>query len=329
MKPYYWESDHGNFGDDLNLWLWDFLLPGFRDVHQDTLLVGVGTVLNSVLMPEGQHKLVIGSGFGYGTAPDLSRRDEWDIRAVRGPQTAQKLGLDPAMGIIDPAIMVTDMPDFQSIHKRYRKSFIPHWESALYGMWPEVAANVGLHYIDPCGEAKAVIRQIAESEFIVAESMHGAILADAFRVPWVAVTTSTNINSFKWNDWAQTLGVHYKPARLPLSTRTEAQKKNAVFWGVTFEDKAHIPHETSAHGAVEAASDQGDVAVAARPKVERVKDPASHALKYVAKRALAMPAMLNLWQASRMEPQLSSDARLQERKERFQAVLDGVKRDYL
>ncbi|RVI74215.1 polysaccharide pyruvyl transferase family protein, partial [Sinorhizobium meliloti] len=46
MKPYYWESQHGNFGDDLNLWLWDFLLPGFREVHPETLLVGVGTVLN-------------------------------------------------------------------------------------------------------------------------------------------------------------------------------------------------------------------------------------------------------------------------------------------
>ena len=52
MKPYYWESQHGNFGDDLNLWLWDFLLPGFRDVHAETLLVGVGTVLNRVLLPE-------------------------------------------------------------------------------------------------------------------------------------------------------------------------------------------------------------------------------------------------------------------------------------
>lgn len=41
MKPYHWESHHGNFGDDLNLWLWDFLLPGLRDVHPDVLLVGV------------------------------------------------------------------------------------------------------------------------------------------------------------------------------------------------------------------------------------------------------------------------------------------------
>ena len=51
MKPYYWESQHGNFGDDLNLWLWDFLLPGLRDVHPEILLVGVGTVLNDVLLP--------------------------------------------------------------------------------------------------------------------------------------------------------------------------------------------------------------------------------------------------------------------------------------
>jgi succinoglycan biosynthesis protein ExoV len=54
MHPYHWASHHGNFGDDLNLWLWDYLLPGFRDVHADTMLVGVGTVLNPVLLPPGR-----------------------------------------------------------------------------------------------------------------------------------------------------------------------------------------------------------------------------------------------------------------------------------
>src|SRR6478735_6808648 len=97
MKAYYWESDHGNFGDDLNLWLWDELLPGFRDVHPDVLLVGVGTVLNPVLLPAGQKKLVVGSGYGYGTPPDICDTDEWDVRAVRGPLTAEKLGLPDDM----------------------------------------------------------------------------------------------------------------------------------------------------------------------------------------------------------------------------------------
>ena len=89
MKPYYWESHHGNFGDDLNLWLWDYLIPGFRDVQPETLLVGVGTVLNKALLSDPGHKLVLGSGFGYGTVPDMSNAAEWDIRCVRGPLTAR------------------------------------------------------------------------------------------------------------------------------------------------------------------------------------------------------------------------------------------------
>lgn len=183
MKPYYWESQHGNFGDDLNLWLWDFLLPGFREVHPETLLVGVGTVLNRALLPEATHKLVIGSGFGYGTLPDMSDPKEWDIRSVRGPLTAAKVGVAPELGIIDPAVMVADLPEFQDLRKIYKRSFVPHWESAIAGLWPTICDAVGLNYIDPRGEAKDVIRKIGQSELIVAESMHGAILADAFRVP--------------------------------------------------------------------------------------------------------------------------------------------------
>ncbi len=56
MTPFYWESDHGNFGDDLNLWLWDFLAAGFSRRSPDVLLVGVGTVLNRALASGGREK---------------------------------------------------------------------------------------------------------------------------------------------------------------------------------------------------------------------------------------------------------------------------------
>ena len=169
MKPYYWESDHGNFGDDLNLWLWDFLLPGFRDVHSDVLLVGVGTVLNRELLPDTGRKLVLGSGFGYGALPDMSDRDLWDIRCVRGPLTAQKVGVDERLGIIDPAVMVADMPEFRHLSKTHKKSYVPHWESAIAGVWSEVCATVGINYIDPRGEAKDVISAIARSELTASD----------------------------------------------------------------------------------------------------------------------------------------------------------------
>jgi succinoglycan biosynthesis protein ExoV len=51
-------------------------------------------------------------------------------------------------------------------------------------------------------------------------------------------------------------------------------------------------------------------------------------LRAAAKRALAAPATLALWQASRAAPQLSKDSALAERKERFRTVLDGIRRDY-
>ena len=237
MTPFYWESDHGNFGDDLNLWLWDFLLPGFRDVHPDVLLVGVGTVLNRALLPSEGKKLVIGSGFGYGALPDTSDRSVWDIRAVRGPRTADKLGIDPALGIIDPAVMVAEMPEFRNLPKTGKTTFVPHWESTIGSIWPAVCQTVGVTYVDPRGEAKAVIKAIAQSRLVIAESMHAAILADAFRVPWVAVTTSEEINGFKWADWAETVEVSYRPRHVPVSSRNEAMHKGARFWGVRFENK--------------------------------------------------------------------------------------------
>lgn len=313
MKPYYWESHHGNFGDDLNLWLWDFLLPGFRDVHPEVLLVGVGTVLNPVLLPSGMRKLVVGSGYGYGAPPNIGDRNEWDVRCVRGPLTAEKLGLAPEFGIVDPAALIPDMPEFQNLPKLHKKTFIPHWESAEFGMWQAVCEPAGLTYLDPRGEAKAVIRHIAQSELIIAESMHGAILADAFRVPWVAVSTSRSINNFKWNDWANSVGTTYRPRYVPVSTRAEAVAKRSRFWGMRFDkqqDPSQVPAETGG----------GEVATRT--------SPSQTGLRGMAKQLLASPSILALWQASRAEPQLSPDGAVDRLKERFRDVLDGIRRDY-
>lgn len=313
MKPFYWESDHGNFGDDLNLWLWDFLIPGLRDVHDETLLVGVGTVLNKALLPAGGHKLVIGSGFGYGSLPDMSDAREWDVRCVRGPLTAEKVGLPLEKGIIDPAVMVTEMPEFQNLGKSGRRTFIPHWESAVAGLWPEICKTVGLSYLDPRGEATSVIKEIARSELIVAESMHGAILADAFRVPWVAVSTSRSINSFKWNDWARTVGVTYAPKHVPVSTRAEAIIKGARFWGVEFDRNEPVAEDPNKRHFDEAVL---------------VAEPRQTSLRVMAKQALAAPSTLALWQASKAKPQLSADSVLASRKQQLLDVIGTIRRDY-
>src|SRR5690606_3200409 len=119
----------------------------------------------------------------------------WDLRCVRGPLTAEKLGIDPAFGVIDPAVMVAEMPEFKDIPRTGEAIFVPHWRSTLTGMWALSSRAAGLTYVSPCQEARAVVRAIARSGLVVAESMHAAILADAFRIPWIAVATSSNVNA--------------------------------------------------------------------------------------------------------------------------------------
>lgn len=37
--------------------------------------------------------------------------------------------------------------------------------------------------------------------------MHGAIVADTYRIPWIPIKLYPYINEFKWNDWALSLNI--------------------------------------------------------------------------------------------------------------------------
>ena len=206
MKLHHFHDPEGNFGDDLNHWLWDALLPGWRAAWPDTWLVGVGTLINDK-MPAGAPKMVMGSGVGYGELPSPGLLAECRFVSVRGPRSADALGIAPELGILDPAALIPLLPDFADIGRHGEILFIPHHRSVHRQDWPALCARAGLSYLSPCGEAKAVIRRIAGAKLVVTESMHGAILADAFGVPWHAVSINAQFNGWKWADWGESLGV--------------------------------------------------------------------------------------------------------------------------
>ena len=324
MDLYHWPSPEGNFGDDLNLWLWDFLLPGFRATDTKDLLVGVGTVLDTALLPLDRRKVVVGSGTGYGKTPDVSDASLWDIRCVRGPLTAKVLGLAPDKGIIDPAAIIPDMDAFQGLaSQKYGTVFVPHWESALFGRWERVCEEAGITYVDSCGDAHEVISMIAQSTLVIAESMHAAILADAFRVPWIPVSTSKQINPFKWTDWASSLELAYKPIVLPLSSPLEAGAKGQPYLGLRW------PKGGSPEPMTPGAERQGRESLGG----ERVEGSLKSLLKsYLASSPvsgiLMKPAVYHLKKALNEAPQLSDSAVYLRQKARFYDVIEQLKSDY-
>ena len=71
MKLHYCKTPLGNFGDDLNTWLWPTLLgDSFFNGDEDSLFLGVGTILNKKI-PKEPEKIVLGTGTGYQRPPKV------------------------------------------------------------------------------------------------------------------------------------------------------------------------------------------------------------------------------------------------------------------
>ena len=75
----------------------------------------------------------------------------------------------------------------------------------------------GLLYIDPMGDLLEIIENIRRSKYVIAESLHGAIFADYYRVPWTPVSASRDFLPFKWLDWAQSAEIPIDIANIPHS----------------------------------------------------------------------------------------------------------------
>jgi exopolysaccharide glucosyl ketal-pyruvate-transferase len=218
MKMYFYRGKRPNFGDELNVWLWPRLVPGFFDGDEKELFIGIGSTLFDFL-PKESRKIVFGAGYGgYTTVPVIDER--WRFYFVRGRLTAAALGLDADLGVGDGAILVRSCVA-RPAPKVHRVSFMPHWESAADGQWAQASAAAGLHYIDPCDTVENVLRQIQESEVLVSEAMHGVIVADALRVPWVSVRPVQAPNRAKWHDWASALDLTLRWAHVAPSNAME------------------------------------------------------------------------------------------------------------
>ena len=234
---------------------------------------------------------MFGSGYaGYSALPKID--DRWKFYCVRGAMTAEACGLSADMVAGDTAILINRHFVSAGQEKVYKFSFMPHWQSVDVGHWQRVCRWAGVNFIDPRASCDHVLDELQKTEVLVTEAMHGAIVADALRVPWIAVQPSVPMHRQKWLDWASALDVRLEPVVLGPSSVYEARVS---------------------------ASLTGPLAGLARAGT-----PGRHAANLL----LNARATKALQSAIKRSPQLSTDSAMERVLQRLETAADRVRRDF-
>lgn len=199
-----------NFGDDINPALMSRFINKDILSSDEVALFGVGTILNDKNIKSNNHyarKVIFSSGVGYGKL-ETKLDDTWDVACVRGPGSAKALGVGPDRAIADGAILLSELYA-KPTKKCSRAVFIPHVNSHLSTgrLLAAIADKLDMDYLSPSCNADEFISTVASAPFVVTEAMHGAILADTMRVPWVPVSLH-EFHEFKWRDWMDAMGLN-------------------------------------------------------------------------------------------------------------------------
>ena len=234
MKLVHYRGAVPNFGDDLNSVLWPALAPGLFDDDASEIFMGIGTIIGMQTPPHAKHH-VFSSGIGNDKLAAWHGRDV-SYWCVRGPLSAQLLDLPPDMELTDGAILAPLASVFPAGAAPGPATLvIPHFQTLEHPGWAEVAQQTGFEVLDPRADPVPVIARIARARLVLTESLHGAILADTYGVPWRAFATSGNFGTTKFVDWCLSLGMEFDVTYVPPPSAGHILQhgKGQCVWGQT------------------------------------------------------------------------------------------------
>jgi len=244
MKLLYFSADIGNLGDDLNPWLWPRVLGDeLFDDSQSTCFLGIGSILNpaSKLFKEAEaypRKVIFGSGV-RSDKETLTFDDSWQVFYLRGPKSREMVVSPASAYITDAAYFLLLTQEYEKLRetpKQHKIGYVPYFRSMDKLNWESICDTLGWKLISPlAGNLEQQLEDIASCDYIIAEAMHGAILADILRVPWKRTTyfaqihESERVSEFKWQDWLQSIDVQCQPIALSYAQQKQRPGiKNAI-----------------------------------------------------------------------------------------------------
>lgn len=208
-----------NFGDMLSPIIVNRLTAELEPRRSPTAaaLVAVGSIVHMAPV----RSTVWGSGINGKEPVSSLKPNQLDVRAVRGPRTRDLLrsvGVRAPEVFGDPGLLVPRL--------------LPEWiepESSRRGVLvvPNLhdLKRLGSTYpvLNPRSSVEECVRTISSSEFVVASSLHGLVIADALQIPSALLAPRTE-PPFKYEDYYAGTG---RTLPSPAATVQEAVKSPA------------------------------------------------------------------------------------------------------
>jgi pyruvyltransferase len=191
----YWYRGEPNLGDALAPVIVSAMCRGVPtgvSTRYEGKLLSLGSVLDC--LAEGDDVWGTGAMFEAPVTPPR----HVVFHAVRGPLTARLIRAEVPAIYGDPAML---LPRFHqpTPRRRYPLGIIPHLveQSAM------AIDDPGILRIDVRSPWRDVVDQIASCDLIISSSLHGLILAEAYRVPaiWTSATDRVLGGGFKFRDY--------------------------------------------------------------------------------------------------------------------------------
>jgi pyruvyltransferase len=206
---YYWQPKDGvNFGDELSRVMVELMLAkkGYT-LSDEVAAARQMTAIGSVLHFAKDNAVIWGSGKNGRLPDDQHHFKSLDVRAVRGPRTKDFLnskGIKVPDIFGDPALLLPALTGNRFVPTaQYDVALIPN----LNDYWAKYDfSNISIPIIDPRQSWNKVVSKLIQYKFIIASSLHGLILAEAFGIPARYVRLTEVEDTFKYHDYYEGTG---------------------------------------------------------------------------------------------------------------------------
>lgn len=188
----------GNLGDILGPAIAAALAPSGEGAG--TRLLSAGSVIHAARPSD----IVWGAGLNLKLSrPIAAPARDLDYRAVRGPLTRAALTL---AGASVPNVLGDPVSLLPDVFPEVREWVVPSRSITIVPNLNDLAAFADHpNVVSPLGDPWAIVRAIAESEFVVGSSLHAIIIAEALGIP-ARFQLSEVENPWKYHDYLLSTG---------------------------------------------------------------------------------------------------------------------------